>query len=252
MSTVTEALQGLDEHLAREREKLERLYEGKRRILKVLPGDLPEPVISNEDSDFFGRPGAWLSWRYSGTNGSTILHALEVRGFEPFPATLCKWDNYWPQAEPGTVESIPDQHESGYRLTRRWPIAPVWIKVWKHGRPEACAYYMFRRDGLEYIFKATVPAPCTIQVDMGRAEDKVRLYYPETWHTISLEGQPVAKFSVRSFVTKSLATVGTLYWEPHTSQEAFPLSPAQFLAALEEESREAKQYAVKHQYSEVF
>ena len=231
--------------LATDYAKAQRRIEIKGRVLGVLPETLPAPTISNEDSKFFDAPGVWLSWRSRYRHedqipGSAILAALEANGFEPLPVTVCKWDSWRATPEPGDLEAIPEA-KGRYTLTDVTIVAPVWLEPRQHCEPEARAYY--RKEGT--IYKVSVPAPRTMGITARRIETRgnwyfehgtARLRYPEAWHAVrTADETSIAGIShlSRAYVDTEQGISGALYFELYTEQTACPLSPSQFLAALE-------------------
>lgn len=211
-----------------------------RPILAALPDTLPAPTISNEDSEFFGTPGAWLSWssfRAEGT-GSAILRALETAGFEPVPMTLCKWGQYRVAPEPGALEAIPEVKRRD-TLTDTTIAAPLWIEPQQHGGPEARAYYA--RDGR--IYKVTVPAPVGVQLTARRRnklgdwyfERPASIVFPEAAWRTALAGLDLGvSVHTRAYIDTPQGLSGALYFELHAhDQTDYPHSPAAILAALE-------------------
>lgn len=246
--TVSDKLAALEA----ERERFEQQQAAERAILEALPADLPAPTISNTRCNFFGIPGAHLSWGApyfgeTGPSGSEILATLEAIGFEPLPATLCRWDDYRPYPEPGAVEDIPEKKRPApawrYTLTDATPIAPLWVipRQHGHGGPDARAYY--RHGGRIYLVK--VAAPPTGGVYARRVETRGSWYYergtarlliPDAWHAIRIEsGEAVAGISSGSgaWVDTEQGISGAIYFEPYTEQREFPCTPAELLAILE-------------------
>lgn len=246
--TVADKLAALEA----KRERFEQQQAAERAILEALPDDLPAPTISNTRCNFFGTPGAFLSWHApyfgeTGPSGSEILATLEAHGFEPLPATLCRWDYYRPNPEPGAAEDIPETKRPMpallYTLQDATPIAPLWIIPFQHGHgdPKARAYY--RHAGR--IYQVTVAAPRAVGVYARRVESRgswryergtARLIIPDAWHAIRTEsGEAVAGVSSGSgaWVDTEQGISGAIYFEPYTEQREFPLTPAELLAILE-------------------
>lgn len=242
--TIATELAALDEKI----ETFRREMETRRAVLESLAGtiaELPPPLISNESARaFFDQPGAWLTWSapFYGENftGADILRGLEAAGFTPMPATLCKWDDYRPHTEPGRLDDIPEK-KGRYTLTDATPIAPLWIEVNGHTGPEARAYY---RAG-DRVYKVSVPVPAGIACVTARRIEvrgdwyydrgSARLHFPQAWHAIGPDnGDRVAGIAAQSRAWRDTeqGISGSIYFEPYTEQDAFPLTPAALLALL--------------------
>lgn len=242
--TIKTELAAMDEHI----KKTLREMETRRDVLTTLAAtiaELPPPSISNEsDRAFFGARGAWLSWSapYYGETftGADILRGLEAAGFAPLPVTLCTWDRYRAQAEPGAQSDIPET-KGRYTLTDTTPIAPLWIELNGHTGAEARAFY---RAG-DRLYKVSVPMPAGIAaVTARRVETRgdwhydrgsARLSFPSAWHAIGPDdGEKVAGLAAqsRAYVDTDQGISGAIYFEPYTEQETFPLAPSALLELL--------------------
>lgn len=212
-----------------------------REILSMLPPDLPAPTISNETDK--GKPTAWLSFRrdYGDTRpGSWFLAQLEAAGFKTLPATLAQYGTWRRSPKPGLQTDLPET-SSRDTLTDSEPIAPVWIVPCQHCGPDAIAYY--EKDGL--TFRVSVPAPSSVGIHARRVETlgdwhyergSGRLRYPEAWHSVhDADGQPVTQICAhsRAYVDTEKGVSGAIYFTPFLDQVDFPMTGAQFLAALE-------------------
>lgn len=237
--TVQAALDGLHEELT----KVTRRVEIKGRILAALPGNLPAPTISNEDTQFFGAPGAWLSWRasYGDTmTGAEILAALEADGFAPLPVTVCKWDDYRATPEPGALEAIPET-KGRYTLADATIVAPLWIEPNQHTGTEARAYYT--KGGA--VYKVTVSGPGGAFLTARRKKTGDSWYYepgtasvtfPEAWHSLCVDDQPTLGIShlTRAYRDTEQGLSGAIYFElMRHEQTELPLTPAGILRLLE-------------------
>lgn len=247
MGTVAKTLSELDEQRRRALARFDLIA----AILTTLPGELPAPTVSNETSEIFGRPSAWLSFKWlalasearagAALTGSAILAQLETAGFEPLPLSLCKWGSWRAMPEPLAVDEVP---ETKNRDTLRdvSPLVPLLLEANNHTPPEARTFY--RRDGR--IFRVHVPGPQWFRVEARRHETRgswyyehstARLIYPADVETIqTAEGESIAQRAAfsRAYVETEQGLSGVLYWEPIAHEQlAFPLTPAAFLALLE-------------------
>lgn len=244
----------IQNYLARHAEdiaKKARSEEMRLGILAELPASLPQPTISNESTRaFFGQPGAWVSfsshYERDYPKGSEILAAIEAAGFVPMAVTLCKWGDYRRTPEPGLQSGIPEVKTWGtrmeYKLTDSEAVAPLWLNPNPFTGTEAHAYY---RAPSGMVLKVRVQGPARCNIQARRKEyvggwyyerGSARLAFPDSWHSVEHEGQPVLNVAKNSGaqVDTEQGISGQLYFTPIAHEQAeFPMSPAMLLAALE-------------------
>jgi hypothetical protein len=227
------------EKLARRAEPPKRDWEAD--ILPMLPADMPAPTISNgKDND---KPNVWLTFRrpYGDTRpGSAFLAQLEAAGFKTLPATLAKYGDWRRTVKLGLQDDIPET-SSRSELKDCEPIAPVWIVPCQHCGPDAIAFY--EKDGL--TFRVSVPAPNSVGVHARRVETRGdwhfergsgRLRFPEAWHAVTDANlTPIAQVAAHSgaYVDTEKGVSGAIYFTPFLDHADFPMTGAEFLAALE-------------------
>lgn len=245
----TNPLQELRERQKRERKEMR----AELAIVAALPPGIPRPTISNiqlKDDPRNDGVFAWLSWsipyehQRNGIAWSLgVFQALESISAQPVQATLCKWDNYRPSVSPGGQNDHPSEKPDwGHRtkkLTDSWPIAPLWVSPCQHTGNEARCFY--RIDGK--IFKVSVDIPLPVRLSCRRVEfpggwrfdGPAQLHFPQHWHDIhDKNGQSVAQIdkNTRAFRDTDQGISGAMYWAPTGTQDDFPMTPAQFLAAI--------------------
>lgn len=230
---------------ARHAEEIERANT-ELQIAEMLPESLPAPTISNI-SKKPGEPFAWLSFHPEyGQDAKVfalnVLNTLEQNGAEIVPLTLCRWDDWRRSVAAGLVEEIPATKPgcfgSTYKLNGAEPIAPLWAEPNQHTKQEVRCFY---RIGGK-LFKITVEAPVAVHLSCRRVEyhggwsfdGPATVHFPESWRTLSANGEPVAKISphTKAFRDTEQGISGAIYWSPTTDQKAFPLTPAAMLAQL--------------------
>jgi len=211
--------------------------EAKETILSLLPECLPLPTVSNITSE-----GAWLSWSapYGQNEREFALgvpQALESSGAKPVPLSLVKWDNYRRCVEAGLTDEIPEE-QGRKKLTDVEPIAPLWIVPCQFtGVAAECCYEI---AGKRYW--VSVKAPLAARLSCRKVENiggwrfdgTCTVIFPDKWHAIYSGSECVAHVSqhTRGYRDTEQGISGTVYFQPLTEQEAFPLSPAQMLAQL--------------------
>jgi hypothetical protein len=221
--------------------------EKREAIYAMLPESIKLPTISNVSD---GPVHAWLS--FSPEYGQdakafalSIFTELEKAGAKPLPASLCQWDSYRRSVSVGHVDSIPSE-KPGYGFTARPQklndidaIAPLWVTPCQYTGVEAKAFYELGGK----VFKVSVKAPLRTHLSCRREEypggwrfyGPCTIQFPSAWHSIHTpEGESVANISqhTRGYRDTEQGISGDIYWMPLTEQDAFPLTPAQFLAAL--------------------
>jgi hypothetical protein len=221
--------------------------EAREAICAMLPESIKLPTISNISN---GQVHAWLS--FSPDYGQdakafalSIFTELEKAGAKPLPASLCKWDNYRRSVSVGHVNDIPSE-KPGYGYTARPQklndidaIAPLWVTPCQYTGVEAKAFYELNGK----IFKVSVKAPFPAYLSCHRSEyhggwrfdGPCTVQFPAKWHSIHTEsGESVANISqhTRGHRDTEQGISGDIYWMPLTEQDAFPLTPAQFMAEL--------------------
>lgn len=221
--------------------------QAKEAIETLLPESLPLPTISNIN-DKPGKTRAWLSFHAPyGTDEKafalSVFTELEKAGAKIVPLSLCKWDQWRRVVEPGHVDSIPEEKPDGGQRTKKLtdidPIAPLWVEPNQYTGVEAKCFYEINGQLFKIHVKVPLPArlSCHRIENMGgwRFDGPCSVLFPQGWHSIHTEsGESVANISqhTHGYRDTEQGISGTIYWQPLTEQESFPLSPAQFLAQL--------------------
>lgn len=224
----------------------------REQIESLLPESLPLPTISNiQHTPKPLTPYAWLSFHpeYGQDKKAfalRILSELEAHGAEPLPLSLCKWGAYRRSVYYGLTTDIPNEKRGCFgnmdELTDVDPIAPLYVEPNQHTGVGVRAFY--RIAG--YVFKVTVEAPLPARLHCRRVENMggwrfdgaCSIDFPKAWHSIynvaPNDGECVANVSqhTRGYRDTEQGISGTIYWQPLTEQDQFPLTPAQFLAQL--------------------
>lgn len=220
--------------------------QARERIAAMLPESLKLPTISNVSEK--GQVHAWLSFSPDyGTDAKafalSVFTELEKHGAKPLPVSLCQWGNYRRSVMAGTVESIPNEKRGCFgstdKLTDVDAIAPLWVEPCQFTGVEAKAFYELGGK----VFKVHVKAPLQAHLSCRRMEYQggwrfdgaCSINFPQSWHSIYTEGGDcIANISqhTRGYRDTEQGISGTIYWQPLTEQESFPLTPAQFIAQL--------------------
>jgi hypothetical protein len=237
MTTVNERIAELEKPVRDERAM-------QLEILKMLPGDISAPTISNVKDKPHEEAG-WLgfsapSYDPNNTyNPLKILVALEDGGWKLSPATLVRKDNYRPSPEPGLIEDIPDEY-GRYKVTETWVICPVWVTPEQHGKPELRCF-MTAPNGKVYYVHVDINLPVRVSArrkdTMGSwhyERGTARIVQPDNWITLFMGDEPIAQRSVMSYavVDTEQGISATIYWEPNDEQEDFPLTASGMLEIL--------------------
>lgn len=225
------------------------LCEAEAAIAALLPKSLPMPTISNVNlKNKPLQPHAWLSFSPEYRDDAKafalrIFTELETHGAKPLPLSLVKWGSYRRHVEFGLVDSIPDEKRGCFgstdKLTDVEPIAPLWITPCQFTGNDAQAFYEIGGK----VFRVSVDIPAKAHLSCRKIENfggwrfdgACTVQFPQAWHSIHTEsGESVANIShhTHGYRDTEQGISGTIYWQPLTEQDKFPLTPAQFLAKL--------------------
>lgn len=248
-TTVAKTLKEIDTEIT----EAVRTLETRRSILLDLPPGMATPTISNTtDTPGAAEPHGWLSWRGplryygapEGPSGADMLQALEAAGWQPSPLTLCQYGTWRRSVLPGLADEVPEVRRRD-TLKDTTPIAPLWIEPNQHTGPEAHAFY--RAPGGR-LYRLSVAGPSGAAVYARRKEARgdwhfesgtARPVFPEWWHGAICEVANIGSHT-RAYVDTPQGVSGAIYFEPHTEQDAFPLTPSQLLRLLEARPAEVK------------
>lgn len=245
MKTVQDELRAEDERHAQR--KIELAY--KDRLLRMLPGELPLPSISNIEppretsrTQEAGRVNAWLSFSQSKGRGSEVLLAMEARGWQTLPATLAKYGMYRRRPMVGLQQGLPEMAHNQH-LEDSEPIAPLWVEPCQFTEPSAEAFYQ-APDGL--VCRVHVPSPRAYvgarRVDFKGGWRYERssgyVWYPLAWKSVAPADDETPLTQVcrhsRGYVDTEQGLSGAIYFTPLMHHPDFPLTAGQFLRRLEE------------------
>lgn len=239
---TTEPKTRIEELKARHASEL-REMEQREEIASLLPATLKLPTISNVKEK-----SAWISFSPDyGMDAKafalSVFSELEKSGAKPLPLSLCKWGNYRRSVSPGLTTEIPDEKRGCFgstdKLTDVEPIAPLWIVPCQFTGVEAQAYYSLNG----YTLRVAVKAPLQARLSCHRVEYRggwrfdgaCSVEFPQAWHALhNDQGECVTHISAhtRGYRDTEQGISGTIYFQPLTEQESFPLSPAQMLSKL--------------------
>lgn len=216
------------------------------RILSMLPPNIPAPVITVfRDSSHLGFSGP----AYDPENTFDpvgLLATLHIAGWKTEPATLVQKDKYRPAPEPGLQENIPEEMGScfgrPYKVTATWPICPAWVIPNQYTGPEFKCYLRAPDDRVYEVCVSVKNLPCRISAERHEyrggwdyRRGTARLYHPNDWLEIIVDGNPIADKheKSRAQVDTAQGISGQLYWTPTAHEQAdFPMSAAEMLAWL--------------------